>query len=125
MVERSQNSNHNLEMLPSLTGQSPNFKAFHDLTLAFLFGLIVLLLFFFFFILGSRKCSAFPNFLASCFCIFTHAALCFVQKSFPAGKHLSFKIQLKLYLFLEAFSDSFSIQQKQLLTLLCTLTVHV
>lgn len=71
---------------------------------------------YFFFILGFRKCSAFPNLLASCFCIFTHAALYFVQKSFPAGKHLSFKIQLKLYLFLEAFSDSFFIQQTQLLT---------
>lgn len=33
-------------MLPSLIRRSPNFKAFHDLTLAFLFGLIVLLCFF-------------------------------------------------------------------------------
>lgn len=59
MIERSQNSNHNLEMLPSLIRQSPNFKAFHDLTLAFLFGLIVL---FFFFHPRLQKVQCFPKF---------------------------------------------------------------
>lgn len=119
----NQNSSQNLEMTPITYMIKSKFQSLpwsHSCFSVWLHCSPLV-----FFILGSRKYGASPNVLISCLSIFKHAALHFLQKSSPAGKHSSFMIQFKLYLFLEAFSDPFSVQQKQPLTFLCTLTVHV